>query len=116
MLKQKKILHPSELTANWFKKKVDKKSFKTDFLYVGRFKKEKGIIFFINMFKKHLKNYRLTIAGTKKEFIHKKYYYKNINFINPITNTKKIISLYDTTQIFILPSYTEGFQKLSRSH
>tara|TARA_B100000035_G_scaffold315443_1_gene336259 strand:+ start:9120 stop:10124 length:1005 start_codon:yes stop_codon:yes gene_type:complete len=111
-VKLKKILHPSELTANWFKKKIDKNSFKTDFLYVGRFKKEKGIIYFIDIFKKYLKNYNLTIVGTKKEFIHKKYYNKNINFINPITNTKKMINLYDSTKIFILPSYTEGFPKV----
>jgi len=111
-VKSKKILHPSELTANWFKKKVDKKNFKTDFLYVGRFKKEKGIIYLVNMFKKHLKNYNLTIVGTKKKFINKRYYNQNVKFADPITNIKKMITIYDSSKIFILPSYTEGFPKV----
>ena len=111
-VKSKKILHPSELTANWFKKKVDKKNFKTDLLYVGRFKKEKGIIYLVNMFKKYLKNYNLTIVGTKKKFINKKYYNKNIKFVGPVADTKKMIDIYDSSKIFILPSYTEGFPKV----
>ena len=111
-VKSKKILHPSELTTNWFKKKVDKKNFKTDFLYVGRFKKEKGSIYLVNMFKEYLKNFHLTIVGTRRKFINKKYYNKNINFVSPIINTKKMINLYDSTKIFILPSYTEGFPKV----
>lgn len=111
-VKSKNILHPSELTSNWFKKKIDNKGFKTDFLYVGRFKREKGIFYLVKIFKEKFREYNLTIVGTKKKFIHRNYYNKNINYVGPIVNTKKMVNLYDSTKIFILPSYTEGFPKV----
>mgnify|MGYP001267099784 FL=1 len=111
-VKSKKILHPSELNSFWFKRSNGIKKFKTDFIYVGRFKKEKGSIFLVNLFKKHFTKYKLTIVGTKKESIHREYYNKNIRFIGPVTNIKKMIHLYDSSRIFILPSYTEGFPKV----
>ena len=107
----KHVIHPSELNSIWFKRSRVKK-FKTDFIYVGRFKKEKGSIYMVNIFKKYLKKYNLTIVGTEKKFIHRKYYNKNINFVGPVTNIKKMINLYDSSKIFILPSYTEGFPKV----
>lgn len=111
-VKSKKILHPSELNSSWFKRSNGIKKFKTDFIYVGRFKREKGSIFLVNLFKKHFRKYKLTIVGTKKESIHREYYNKNIRFIGPVTNIKKMINLYDSSRIFILPSYTEGFPKV----
>ena len=107
----KNVIHPSELNSIWFKRSRVKK-FKTDFIYVGRFKKEKGSIYMVNIFKKYLEKYNLTIVGTKKKFIHRKYHNKNINFVGPVTSTKKMINLYDSSKIFILPSYTEGFPKV----
>ena len=111
-VKSKKILHPSELNSFWFKRSNGIRKFQTDFIYVGRFKKEKGSIFLVNLFKKHFTKYKLTIVGTKKESIHREYYNKNIRFIGPVTNIKKMINLYDSSRIFILPSYTEGFPKV----
>ena len=111
-VKSKKILHPSELNSFWFKRSNGIKKFQTDFIYVGRFKKEKGSIFLVNLFKKHFTKYKLTIVGTKKESIYREYYNKNIRFIGPVTNIKKMINLYDSSRIFILPSYTEGFPKV----
>ncbi len=111
-VKVKSILHPSEITKKWHKTKESNKNFKTDFLYIGRFKKEKGSHFISEIFKKNLKNYKLTIVGTKKKFISKKYYNKNIQFISPVYDEKKLIKLYDSTRVFILPSFTEGFPKV----
>lgn len=111
-VKSKNVIHPSELDLTWFKRSRVKKKIKTDFIYVGRFKKEKGSIYMVNIFKKYLKKYNLTIVGTEKKFINRKYYNKNINFVGPVTNTKKMINLYDSSKIFILPSYTEGFPKV----
>ena len=111
-VKVKRILHPSEITKEWQKKKKINNNFKTDFLYIGRFKKEKGSHFISEIFKKNLKNYKLTMVGTKKKFISKKYYNKNIRFISPVYDEKKLIELYDSTQVFILPSFTEGFPKV----
>ena len=107
-----KIIHPSELTAGWLKKKLKNKNLKTDFLYVGRFKKDKGSIFLSNIFKEYFQKYSLKIVGTKKKFIEKKFYTKNINFLGPVANPKKMMSLYDSSKIFILPSYIEGFPKV----
>ena len=111
-VKVSNILHPSELTDCWFKKKKTNKKFKTDFLYVGRFKKEKGVHFLARIFKKHLNKYKLTIVGTKRKFVDKHFYNKNIKFIGPINNAKKLIDIYDSSRVFILPSFTEGFPKV----
>jgi glycosyltransferase involved in cell wall biosynthesis len=108
----KKTLHPSELTSSWLKKKKLTKRFKADFLYLGRFKKEKGVDYLIDIFKKNFYKFKLKVVGTEKRYIKKEYYSKNINFIGPINNQKKLIELYDTSKIFILPSYTEGFPKV----
>ena len=68
--------------------------------------------YLVDIFKKNLNKYKLKIVGTEKKFIKKKYYSDNINFIGPINNRKKLIEIYDTSKIFILPSYTEGFPKV----
>ena len=111
-VKVNKILHPSELDWRWFKKRQNIKKFKTDFLYIGRFTKDKGSIFITKIFKEHLRNYDLTFAGTKKKSVEKKYYSKNIKFIGPISSIQKLINLYDSSKIFILPSFIEGFPKV----
>ena len=71
-VKIKKTLHPSELNKTWLKKNKKINKFKIDFLYVGRFKREKGSYFLAKIFKENLTNYNLTIVGTKKKFIEKK--------------------------------------------
>lgn len=108
----KNVIHPSELNSIWFKKSRLSKKFKSDLIYIGRFKKEKGSIYLVNIFKKYFYKYNLLIVGTQKKFIDKKYYNRNIKFIGPVTSIKKMISLYDSSKIFILPSYTEGFPKV----
>ena len=108
----KKVIHPSELTKIWFKKSDIKNKDKTDFLYVGRFKKDKGAIYLANLFKNQLKEYFLTVVGTNKKIINKKFYSKNINYLNSISDVKKLIKIYDSSKIFILPSYIEGFPKV----
>ena len=111
-VKVQKILHPSELNKGWFIKKKTKQKFKTDFLYIGRFKKEKGMHYLTKIFIENFNKYRLTIVGTKQKYIKKKFYNRNIKYIGPINNPKKLIELYDSSRIFILPSYTEGFPKV----
>ena len=106
------ILHPSELTDDWFVRTKNNEKIETDFLYVGRFKKEKGIYYLIKIFKEYFSQYQLTIAGTEKKLIDKKYFNKNIHFIAPIIRSQDLINLYDSCRIFILPSYTEGFPKV----
>ena len=66
----------------------------------------------IKIFKENLSDYQLTIVGTKKELIQKRFQNQNINFIGPVIDSKRLIDLYDTSRIFILPSFTEGFPKV----
>lgn len=106
------IVHPSELNSIWFNRENSEKQYQTDFLYVGRFKKEKGSFYLVKIFKDILKNYNLTIAGNDKKLIPKKYIAENINYKNSVSNIDELIKVYDSTKIFILPSFTEGFPKV----
>ena len=113
--KENKILLPSELDEFWFKKnKKIKLENKIKILYIGRFRKEKGYEQLVDMFKKaHKKisnyNLSLTLVGDDKK---KKIKEKNLKVIKYINNVTKLRNLYDTHQIFVLPSYTEGFPQV----
>ena len=102
-------IYPSELDKSWLRKK---KSVKINFpklLYLGRFKKDKGVFSLIELFNDMKYKSRLTIAGDKN---HPLIEFKNIKFLKEFSNKKKIISLYDNHDIFILPSFTEGSPKV----
>ena len=97
------------MDKSWLRKK---KSVKINFpklLYLGRFKKDKGVFSLIELFNDMKYKSRLTIAGDKNHPLIK---FKNIKFLKEFSNKKKIISLYDNHDIFILPSYTEGSPKV----
>ena len=111
-IKVKKIIHPSDIDQKWLLKKSFNKSYLFDFIYVGRFKKEKGSFYLINIFKNILTKYNLLFVGVKKKSLSKKFYNKNIKFRNPISNVDELINVYDSSKIFILPSFTEGFPKV----
>lgn len=103
-------LIPSEISGNWFRKrkfKFNKKKIKI--LYFGRFKKEKGFFSLIQLIRKMKTEYNFTFAGDE---IHKDIKLKNLSIIGRISSEKKIISLYDNNDIFVLPSYTEGCPKV----
>ena len=70
-VKVNKLLHPSELNTKWFAKDKPKKNIEIDFLYVGRFKKDKGTFYLVDMFKNYLRDYNLTIVGNDKSLISK---------------------------------------------
>lgn len=103
------IIYPSELDESWFKKK---KLIKTDIpklLYLGRFRKDKGVFSLIELFLNTKYQFQLTIAGDKN---YPNLSSKNLKFLNELSNKKEIINLYDNHDIFILPSYTEGSPKV----
>ena len=105
--KKGKILKPSQLDSLWLRKpkNIDIKNFKL--LYVGRIKIEKGIFSLIQLIK-NKKDISLTIVGAEKE---KSYYFSNSNVVvHQTQNVKsKLIKFYDDHNIFILPSFTEGY-------
>ena len=107
--KNTSLVTPSELNQKWFKKNKKVNLHTPKLLYFGRFKKEKGVYSLIDLFSKLKSNCKLTIAGDSNIDVLEN---KNINFINEISDQKEIIKLYDSHNIFILPSFTEGSPKV----
>jgi glycosyltransferase involved in cell wall biosynthesis len=105
------ILYPSELNLSWTKK-IKRNYFKNDtinILYVGRFKIEKGIYSLLNIFSKLPINIKLTLVGNGDPINITDDRIKIINFTQ---SEKRLINIYDSTNIFILPSYTEAHPKV----
>jgi glycosyltransferase involved in cell wall biosynthesis len=105
------ILYPSELNFSW-KKKLKKNCYRNntiDILYVGRFKIEKGIYSLINIFSKLPKNIKLTLVGNGDNI---KITDDRIRLINFVNSEKQLINIYDSANIFILPSFTEAHPKV----
>ena len=105
------ILYPSELNFSW-KKKINKNSYinnTINILYVGRFKVEKGIYSLIDIHSKLPNNIKLTLVGNGDNI---KINDERIRLINFVKNEKQLINIYDSANIFILPSYTESHPKV----
>ena len=106
LLKRKKgtVVQPSQLNEKWFQNR-ETKPIKTNLLYVGRLRIEKGICSLIKIVKN--KNLSLTIVTSEKE-VKLKDNYKNISLITFENKNDAIIKIYDECNILILPSYTEA--------
>ena len=104
--KKGKIISPSQLDSTWLRqpKNIEVKNFKL--LYVGRFKVEKGIFSLIDLIK-NKKNISLNIVGAEKEVSHN-FNQSNVKIFQQQSNKLKLIKYYDDSNIFILPSFTEG--------
>lgn len=105
--KKGKIISPSQLDSTWLRqpKKAEIRNFKL--LYVGRFKVEKGIFSLIDLIK-NKNNISLTIVGSEKG-ISNNLNQSNVKIFPQQSNKLKLIKFYDDNNIFILPSYTEGY-------
>ena len=104
--KSGEIVSPSQIDSDWISNIKDIEFGETKLLYVGRIKIEKGIFSLIDLIK-DCNNLSLTIVGAEKNF-KKTSIGKNI-FINEIEiDKRKLMNYYDSHQIFVLPSYTEG--------
>jgi len=105
--KKGNLIHPSQIDSNWRANPKFLNFNKTKLLYVGRIRKEKGIFSLLSLIK-NLSNVSLTIVGLErnsKNSINE----KNIE-VKEIESTKKnLIKYYDDHNIFVLPSFTEGY-------
>ena len=108
-LKQSKIIEPSELDRDWFKNKKIPNLKQPKLLYLGRFRKEKGVYSLLKLFKQIKLKSVLTLAG---DIIKLNNLSKNIIVLGKINSKKKLIKIYDDHNIFILPSFTEGSPKV----
>ena len=105
--KKGKIISPSQLDSSWLRqpKSIELKNFKL--LYVGRLKIEKGIFSLLNLIK-NKKDISLTVVGAEKE-ISNYINQSNVKILQTQTSKLKLIKHYDEHNIFVLPSYTEGY-------
>jgi glycosyltransferase involved in cell wall biosynthesis len=105
------LVKPSEIDSDWFTDRNFKKNSKIKILYIGRLKIEKGIFNLIDLLKNiDDGNINLSIVGEKSDLI--KNFINRIDFIDYVSEKKKLIKLYDTHDILILPSYTEAHPKV----
>ena len=99
------LVFPSQLEKKWFENLKEISVDKIKLLYVGRMRVEKGIFDFIKMFNKLNLNAKLSIVSDTKNL---KNIDKNINLLSFGYDAKSLIEIYDSHNIMILPSFTEG--------
>ena len=106
------IVYPSECDEEWFLNRKSPKLDKIYFLYVGRLTYDKGSEFLRLLFKSQIKkNFKFQIVGIdKKDF--SKQQNPSFDFSGIISEKKEMIKIYDQCNIFLLPSYIEGFPKV----
>ncbi len=108
ILKGKKgyLIHPSQLDNEWKRNHSVPNKDRIKLLYVGRLRKEKGIFSLIEIIKDK-KDINLTAVGEEENSISD-INYENIEILKIIRDQRKLIKFYDSHNIFILPSFTEG--------
>jgi len=99
------LVFPSQLGNKWFEDLKQASLDKIRLLYVGRMRVEKGIFDFLKMFNKMSMNAELSIVSDAKNLKNEN---KKINFLGFGYDEKSLIKIYDSHNIMILPSYTEG--------
>ena len=100
------VIYPSEINAKWLSNTKQLAFDNINLLYVGRLKVEKGIFSLLKMIKNNEK-INLKILGASKENI-KKIQQNNVEVFEIENNENNMIKFYDNSNIFILPSFTEG--------
>ena len=110
VLRRKKgqVVFPSQLTEKWFLNNKNANLSNIKLLYVGRIRIEKGIFSLFEIMKKVKQDITLSVVGMEK-FSDKKNEQKNVNIYEIETLEEKLINYYDEHNIFVLPSYTEGY-------
>ena len=106
--KSGKIVSPSQLSERWFLSHQKPNLKKVELLYVGRIKVEKGIFSLLEIFQNLEMDVNLSIVGVGKNNSENKIKQKNVNVIDFETKHDSIIKIYDSYNILILPSFTEG--------
>ena len=102
------VVNPSQLDSEWKLNQSKPNLEKINLLYVGRMRKEKGIFSLINLLKNEKLKFKfIAIGGNRNKKITDK-----IFLLKEIINFKSLKKKIDQSNIFILPSYTEGSPKV----
>ena len=99
------VITSSTLDEKWLKDYKEVKLDKIRFLYVGRVNPEKGVYEFLKMFGKIELDAEFSVVGNIKNL---KTSNKNIKLVGYISDKQSLIDIYDSHNILILPSFTEG--------
>ena len=110
--KSGKIVIPSQLTNKWFHSHQKPNLNKIELLYVGRIKVEKGIFSLLKILRNLNMNIHLTIVGTGRGNSSYNIKQENVSVIDSENKDDSIIKIYDSHNIFILPSFTEGYSQV----
>ena len=106
------LVKPSELTSQWFSniKNNYVNPNNVRLLYLGRYRKEKGIEDFIKLISLSNLNFKMKVYGIDyaNSFLNS----KKVEYFTQITKLNEIIRAYDDSNIFVLPSYTESSPKV----
>ena len=108
------VITSSALDENWLHNLKEARLDKIRFLYVARVNPEKGIYEFLEMFKALKLKAEVSIIGKTKNLILLREFKnlikknENIKFPGYIADRKLLIETFDSHNILILPSYTEG--------
>ena len=105
--KNGKVVSPSQLSNKWFSSHIDPDLKKIKLLYIGRIKIGKGIFSLLNILKDLKINFFMSVVSAEKEVSYN-INQKNIELIKFENKNNSIIKLYDSHNILILPSFTEG--------
>jgi len=111
------LVSPSQLDTKWLKDLKQVSLDKPRLLYVGRIKAEKGINSLFKIYEKLKNEIELSIVGDSK---NPDIANKQINFLGYKSDQAELINIYDNSNIFILPSFTEAhpqvlYESLARS-
>lgn len=95
---------------------------KTRLLHVGRLSSEKGVVVLLEALRqlkrKYQRRFELTVAGSGPEEIRLKEnakslgIEKNVRFLGYVREDAELSRLYQESDVFILPSFTEGVPKV----
>ena len=102
-----KIVSPSQLSEKWFLSHQKADINEVELLYVGRIKIEKGIFSLLKILKNLKIDVKLSIIGVGKNN-NNEINQKNVKVVDFENKNDAIIKMYDTHNIFILPSFTES--------
>ena len=105
--KEGDLVSPSQLDESWLNNTVNANVDKIKLLYIGRIKPEKGIYSLLDIIKNN-NEISLTIVGAEKN-LPQNINQRNVSVHEIENNKQKLIKFYDDHNIFILPSFTEGY-------